>query len=155
MKVVRKKTTVIVILVGLTMLIGASTLYAQFGQRWGGAPGEHLAMVSLYLTKQLNLDASQQAQLETITQGLMAKGKTLHQMRKNTRVQLASILRADSVDAQAIQALQDQNRGIIDDFITEIGTRLTEFVNMLTPEQRQLFATVIESHGHGCGFPAQ
>jgi Spy/CpxP family protein refolding chaperone len=153
MKMTCKKTTVFGILVGLSLLIGGSILYAQSGTSWGsgfGNPEERVLMISLYLTKKLDLDASQQQGLETITQELLKKGKALHDLRANARDEFVSILRADSVDVQRIQLLQSQHQATINDFITEAGNRLTEFVNMLSPDQRQRLATLIENHASSC-----
>jgi Spy/CpxP family protein refolding chaperone len=153
MKITCKKNAAVVVLLGLSLLIGASFLYAQLGhssEPGFGNPEERALMVSLYLTKKLDLSTSQQQELGTITQALLQKGKVLHDMRMSDREQLVSILRADSVDAQQIQLLQSQHQQVINDFITEAGNRLTEFVNMLSPEQRQSLANLIEDHSNCC-----
>ena len=149
MKSVSRRTLAIVIFSGLLMLIGVPALYAYHGHggRCGfGGPGQCGEMFSLYLTKQLNLDSSQQQQLDTIMQAVKEKRKALFEVHKNTRSQLVTILQGATVDPQAIQALQDQNRAAGDDLIAQIGSGMTEFVNILTPDQRQLFATFLQKH---------
>lgn len=153
MKMTCRRSCVVGILVGLSLLIAGSILYAHSGTSWGsgfGNPEERVLMVSLYLTKKLDMDTSQQQALETITNELLKKGKALHGMRASSRDELVSILRADSVDTQRIQLLQSQHQAVITDFITEAGARLTEFVNMLSPEQRQRLAELIENHEASC-----
>jgi len=153
MKMAFKKNSVVGILLGLCLLTGASFLYAQIGrpsEPCFGNPEERAAMVSLYLTKKLDLDASQQQQLEAITQELLQKGKALRELRTSARAEVVSILRADSVDMPRIQLLKDQHQQAINDFMTEAGNRLTEFVNMLSPGQRQSLAKLIEDNAGNC-----
>jgi Spy/CpxP family protein refolding chaperone len=153
MKMTRRRTTVVGILVGLSLLIAGSILYAHGENSWGsgfGNPEERVLMVSLYLTKKLDMDTTQQQALETITNELLKKGKALHDLRTSSRDELVSILRADSVDMQRVQLLQSQHQAIIADFIAEAGSRLADFVNMLSPEQRQRLAVLIENHPTSC-----
>ena len=148
-----RKTTVVGIILGLCLLIGASSLNAHFGASQGanfGNPQEHITMMSLYLTKKLDLDTSQQQELDAIAQQLLQKGKALHELQMNTREEVLSMLKAGTVDAQRIQLLQNQHKGTISDFITEAGSRLIEFVSMLSHEQRQRLAELIEDHADGC-----
>ena len=153
MKTACKRSIAVGIILGLALLIGASYLYAQIGPWSGHGFGnyeERAAIISLYLTKKLDLDASQQQELETITHALLQKGKALRDARINARQQMVSILRANSVDAQHIQLLQNESRQALNDFVTEAGSRLTEFVNMLSPEQRQSLAKLIQDHSGCC-----
>ncbi|MFZ2444813.1 MAG: periplasmic heavy metal sensor [Syntrophobacteraceae bacterium] len=153
MKTVCRKKTVVGILLGVALLIGGSTLYAHFGPPGGagfGNPGEHAVMITAYLTKKLDLDAAQQQELDAIAQKLLEKGKTHHALHANAREEVLSILRADTVDTQRVQLLQVQHQEAISDLIAEAGNRLTEFVTMLRPEQRQRLAKLIEDHASGC-----
>lgn len=150
-----RNKTVIGILLGLTVLLaGGSALYANFGPRFGHGfhnPEMHADWIRYYLTKQLNLDDAQQQKLEGITQDLLTKGKALHQQRQATRQEALDLLRADSVDKQRIEQLVAQSRDAVDGFITTAGSRLADFVDMLTPEQRQRLAEMIETHEAGAG----
>lgn len=153
MKIACRKSMVVGMLLGLFLLMGGWSLYAHSGPPMGpgfGNPEEHVALLSMYLTKKLDLDESQQQELETIAQALLKKGAALHVLRMNARDEVLGILRADSVDAQRMQLLQDQHRETINDFIKEAGNRLTEFLNMLGPEQRQRLAKLIENHTGCC-----
>lgn len=147
-----KKAVVGIVLV-LSLIVGGSLLYAHVGAPWGSGFGSHeeqVAMVASYLTKKLDLDATQQQELDSITQKLLADGKAFHEMRNNDRQEVVGILRADTMDMQHIQLLQGRHKEMLNDFVSELGDRLVEFVKILTPEQRQRLATLIENHAGHC-----
>ncbi len=151
MKMECKRKTVVGIVLGLAILLaGGTVLHAHFGGPCGprgfGNPEEHVAMVCAYLSKKLDLDASQQQQLDVISGDLLKNGKNLHQLRTTARQELVSILRADTVDMEGLQRLQTQHQETLDEFIKQAGDRLVEFVNILTPSQRQRLAELIENH---------
>jgi Spy/CpxP family protein refolding chaperone len=153
MKIAERKGMLIGIVLGLMLLLaGGSILHAGFmGHRGPGGhdPEEHVGWIRYQLTQKLDLDASQQQELEAITQELLKKGKALHQLRNKSRQEMLSVLRADSVDGQRIEQLAAQHREQVGEFITEAGSHLAEFVNILTPRQRKQLAKMIEEHaGH-------
>jgi len=146
-----KKAAVSIILV-LSLLVGGSVLYAHMGPTWGswlGNPQERAEMLSAYLTRKLDLNATQQQELDAITQKLLAMGRAFHESRTKDRQEVLSILRADTLDMERLRLLQSRHKETLDGFISDLGDRLVEFVEILTPEQRQRLATLIENHeGH-------
>jgi len=156
-KTANRKMMVGGIFLGLILLLGGgSVLHAHFGPQWGHGyvnPEKHAARICEHLTKQLDLDESQQQELETMAQDLLEKGSSLHQLRATGRQEVLSILRADSLDRQQVERLVAQHREEIDELISAVGSRLTDFVEMLSPEQRERLAKAIEDHAGCTHFP--
>lgn len=151
MKTKSKKSIVIGICLGLMLLLaGGSALHAQrggFRGPFGFGPEGHAGMIRDHLIQQLDLDQAQKQELDAIVQDLLSKRKDFHEMRKSGREEVVEILKADTVDNARIGRLIAQHRERVGELLSAVGSRLTDFVNLLTPEQRQRLATMIESRG--------
>ena len=150
MKKSRRTTAIVGILMALTLLlVGGSVLHAHLKPLWGHggfSHEEHADWIRGRLTKELDLDASQQQELETIARDLLEKGGRLHELRSTAGGEMLTILRSESVDPQGIERLVNQHQEQIGEFITTAGHRLTDFVSLLNPDQRQRLAKLIEDH---------
>jgi Spy/CpxP family protein refolding chaperone len=148
-----KKKVMVGTAVALTLLfVGGSVLYANLRPKWGGGffnPEEHAEYLQYRLTKELDLDASQQQELQNIVQDLLEKGRTLHELRTTSRQEVLSMLRGNSIDRQRIENLRVKHQERIGEFLAVAGDRLADFLSMLTAEQKQRLADAIEKH-HGC-----
>lgn len=150
MKMAKKKRLVVAVFLGLGLLLaGLSASYAHFGTRWAsdcGNADEHVDWIRYHLSQKLDLDPSQQQKLETMARELLAKANEVHQLKTSTRQEVIGILRADTVDAVRIEQLAAQRREEVSGLITEASSKLVEFVGILTPEQRERLAKLIEDH---------
>jgi Spy/CpxP family protein refolding chaperone len=154
MKSANKKVKIMVgIALALTLLVaGGSVLYANTRPHLAGGffnPEEHADYIRYRLTRELDLDASQQQELQTMVRNLLEKGRALHELREATRQEVLSMLRENSVDRQRIENLRAKHQEKIGEFMAVAGDRLADFMNMLTTEQKQRLVDAIEKH-HGC-----
>ena len=128
-----KKTALLVttFLLGFSLLLFGGCRHAQGGKE------AHLDFVIDYLDAVLDLDATQQAQLDGIKQELLTELEGLEASRKEMRPMLREQLAAAQIDTAVVkQAIADHRRQL--DRIAELAVdRLAEFHATLTPEQRQ------------------
>jgi Spy/CpxP family protein refolding chaperone len=157
MKTANKKVRVGFALALILLVAGGSVLYANVRPHLGGGlfdPREHAGYIQYRLTKELDLDASQQKELQTMVRDLLEKGRAHQGLHETTIQEVLSMLRENSVDRQRIENLGARHQEEIGEFITVAGYRLADFMNILTAEQKQRLADAIEKH-HSSHFHSE
>lgn len=157
MKTANKKVKVGFALALILLVAGGSVLYANMRPLMGGGffdPQEHADYIQYRLTRELDLDASQQKELQTMVRDLLEKGRAHHELRETAIQEVLSMLRENSADRQRIENLRTKHQEAIGEFMTVAGNRLADFMNMLTADQKQRLADAIEKH-HSSHFHSE
>jgi Spy/CpxP family protein refolding chaperone len=98
-----------------------------------------------YISETLDLNESQQAQLEQIKDELMAKAQEMHADKASMHAELVTQLRSEEIDQVRVKALVAEHRAKMDEIIDLIVVRLAEFHKTLTPEQKEKLIAKIET----------
>ena len=98
-----------------------------------------------YISETLDLNESQQAQLNQIKDELMAKAHGMHADKESMREELVAQLRSEEIDQERVKVLIADHRAKMDDIIDLIVVRLAEFHKTLTPEQKEKLIAKIET----------
>ena len=116
------------------------------------SPDQKAEFMVDYVSEALDLNESQQVQLDQIKDELVEKGIQMHADRAAMHAELAAQLRSDEIDQGRIIAMVTERRVKMEELINLGIERLAEFHKTLTPEQREKLVAKLESfkkwHGH-------
>jgi protein CpxP len=98
-----------------------------------------------YISETLDLDDSQQAQLNQIKDELMAKARQIRAGQASMHAELVAQLRSEEIDQARVKALIAEHRAQMDEIIDLIVVRLAEFHRTLSPEQKEKLIAKIET----------
>ena len=129
-----------ILLIG--MLISGVALFSGCRRHSHGHKAEFMVD---YISEALDLNESQQAQLDQIKDELMAKAKGMHADKESLHEELVTQLRSEEIDQVRVKAVIAEHREKIDEIIDLIVVRLAEFHKTLTPEQKEKLIAKIET----------
>ena len=98
-----------------------------------------------YISETLDLNESQQAQLDQIKDELMAKAQQMHADKEPMYEELVAQLRSEEIDQARVKALIAERRAKMDEIVDLVVVRLAEFHKTLTPEQKEKLIAKIET----------
>ena len=98
-----------------------------------------------YISETLDLNESQQAQLDQIKDELMTKAQQMHTDKESMHGELVAQLRSEEIDQERVKALIAEHRAKMDEIIDLAVVRLAEFHKTLTPEQKEKLIAKIET----------
>ena len=97
------------------------------------------------ITETLDLDESQQTQLNEIKDEVMLKAKQMHTDKESMREELIVQLRSEQIDQVRVKALIAEHRAKMDEIIDLLVERLSEFHRTLSSEQKEKLVAKIET----------
>ncbi len=127
----------------ITILAAGGLLLSGFKNR---SPEKQLEHLSKHITKKLDLNEEQQAQLENSTAGLLEKKRQLL-ADQSIKESIIAELRSNSFDEQRLNEVLTQQIDSAQDVITSAVSDLAEFHRSLNPEQRERFVALVEKTG--------
>jgi len=146
----KKKRILIAVIVFVTLaLVLAACGHSRFAGYHGVSPEKRVEWVKQHISDELNLDAAQNAKLDAIAEDLMTRRKKMAPEREKGRLELAALVRTDTLNRADLEQLVDKKRAHIEEVIDVVMDHAVEFHQMLTPEQRTLLAEKIEKHEKG------
>jgi Spy/CpxP family protein refolding chaperone len=98
-----------------------------------------------YISEALDLNESQQAQLDQIKDELMAKAKGMHADKESLHEELVTQLRSEEIDQVRVKAVIAEHREKMDEIIDLMVVHLAEFHKTLTAEQKEKLIAKIET----------
>ena len=98
-----------------------------------------------YISETLDLNESQQAQLDQIKDELMTKAKGMHADKESMHAELVVQLRSEEIDQVRVKAVIAEHRAQMDEIVDLVVVRLAEFHKTLTPEQKEKLIAKIET----------
>ena len=98
-----------------------------------------------YITETLDLNESQQAQLNQIKEELLEKAQQMHTNKESMHEELVNQLRSEEIDQALVKAKIAEHRAQMDDIINLVVVRFAEFHKTLTPEQKEKLIAKIET----------
>jgi len=129
-----------ILLIG--MLISGVALFSGCRRHSHGHKAEFIVD---YISETLDLNDSQQAQLDQIKDELMEKAKLMHADKASMHAELVAQLRSEEIDQELVQAKIAEHRAKMDEIVDLIVVRLSEFHKTLTPEQKEKLIAKIET----------
>ena len=129
-----------ILLIG--MLVSGAALFSGCRRHSHGHKAEFMVD---YISETLDLNESQQAQLDQIKDALMEKARLMHADKESMREELVTQLRSEEIDQVRVKAVIAEHREKIDEIIDLIVVRLAEFHKTLTPEQKEKLIAKIET----------
>ena len=129
-----------ILLIG--MLISGVALFSGCRRHSHGHKAEFMVD---YISEALDLNESQQAQLDQIKDELMAKAKGMHADKESLHEELVTQLRNEEIDQVRVKAVIAEHREKMDEIIDLVVVRLAEFHKTLTAEQKEKLIAKIET----------
>ena len=106
-----------------------------------------------YITETLDLNESQQEQLNQIKDEVMAEAKEMHANKESMHAELVTQLRSEEIDQTLVKARVAEHRAKMDRIIDLLVVRIAEFHKTLTPKQKEKLVAKLETfkkwHGKG------
>ena len=124
------------------MLISGVALFSGCRRHSHGHKAEFMVD---YISETLDLNESQQAQLDQIKDELMAKAQQMHADKESMHAELVAQLRSEEIDQMRVKAVVAEHRTQMDEIIDLIVDRLAEFHRTLTPAQKEKLISKIET----------
>ena len=134
------KKVLYILLIG--MLISGVALFSGCRRHSQGHKAEFMVD---YISEALDLNESQQAQLDQIKDELMAKAKGMHADKESLHEELVTQLRSEEIDQARVKAVIAEHREKMDEIIDLVVVRLAEFHKTLTAEQKEKLIAKIET----------
>ena len=129
-----------ILLIG--MLISGVGLFSGCRRHSHGHKAEFMVD---YISEALDLNESQQAQLDQIKDELMAKAKGMHADKESLHEELVTQLRSEEIDQARVKAVIAEHREKMDEIIDLMVVHLAEFHKTLTAEQKEKLIAKIET----------
>jgi Spy/CpxP family protein refolding chaperone len=98
-----------------------------------------------YISETLDLNDSQQAQLNQIKDEVMTKARQMRTDKESMREEFVAQLRSEEIDEMRVKAVIAAHRAQMDEVVDLIVDRLSEFHKTLTPEQKEKLVAKIET----------
>jgi Spy/CpxP family protein refolding chaperone len=98
-----------------------------------------------YVTETLDLNESQQEQLNQIKDEVLAEAKEMHANRESMHAELVAQLRSEEIDQAFVRAGIAEHRAKMDRIIDLLVVRIAEFHRTLTPEQKEKLVAKLET----------
>ncbi len=98
-----------------------------------------------YISETLDLNESQQVQLDQIKDELIAKARPMHADKESLHEELVAQLRTEEIDQVRVKAVIAEHRAQMDEIVDLVVVRLAEFHKTLTPEQKEKLIAKIET----------
>jgi Spy/CpxP family protein refolding chaperone len=98
-----------------------------------------------YIGETLDLNESQQAQLDQIKDELLAKARLMHADKESMHEELVTQLRSEEIDQVRVKAVIAEHRVQMDEIVDLVVLRLSEFHKTLTLEQKEKLISKIET----------
>ena len=98
-----------------------------------------------YISETLDLNESQQEQLDQIKDELLTKAQDMHADKASMHEELVAQLRSEEIDQMRVKGLIAEHRAKMDEIVDLVVIRLSEFHKTLTPEQKEKLIAKIET----------
>ena len=89
------------------------------------------------VTDELNLNESQQTELENVRQEILTVRKEMHADRQSTHDEILTMLDQPQLDRQKVLSMVEQKTGSINQYAPQLINALGDFYDSLSDEQRQ------------------
>lgn len=107
-------------------------------------PQERADCLVQKIVARLDLDQGQQQQLKRIEGEVLAKGAEMRAHREGDFAELIALLKSDQIDPTRFKIDVDLHQARAHELVAFIGEKFREFHDLLTPEQRQKAAQLLE-----------
>ena len=126
-----------------SIIVLCLSLLTFAGCRHRGHHGGAAFMID-YLSEALDLNESQQAQLDEIKEEMFAKAKEVRAKKRAQHDEFMALIKSEQIDPVQLKAMVAEHRAQMDEVVDMAVDRVVAFHNTLTPEQKEKLATKIE-----------
>ena len=126
-----------------SIIVLSLSLLTFAGCRHRGHHGGAAFMID-YLSEALDLNESQQAQLDEIKEEMFAKAKEVHAKKRAQHDEFMALITSEQIDPVQLKAMVAEHRAQMDEVVDMGIDRVVAFHSTLTPEQKEKLATKIE-----------
>jgi len=137
-----------IVFVSLALVLAACG-HSHFAGYHGATPEKRVEWVKKHIADELKLDEAQTAKLDAIATDLLDRRKKMAPEREKGRLELAELVRSETLNRADLERLVDTKRAPIEEMIDVVMDHAVDFHQMLSPEQRILLAEKIETHEKG------
>ena len=124
------------------MLISGVALFSGCRRHSHGHKAEFMVD---YISETLDLNESQQAQLDQIKDELLAKAQQMHADKDSMHAELVAQLRSEEIDQVRVKAVIAEHRAQMDEIVDLVVLHMAEFHRTLTPAQKEKLISKIET----------
>lgn len=110
------------------------------------SPEERAEWVTKKITKELDLNESQKQTLAAIKTDLLAKHAAEKAERESQLRQFTELMRKDTIDTTKLAELKKKHQQLRDRAEEQFLAKIVEFHKVLTPEQRNKSADLLQKH---------
>ena len=133
-----RKTTITVSMIALSLFLLFFTGCRHRGHHSGAE-----FMID-YMSEALDLNESQQAQLDEIKEEMFAKAREMRAKKSAQHDELMALIKSEQIDAGQLKTLVAEHRAQMDEVVDMAVDRVVAFHSTLTPDQKEKLAAKIE-----------
>ena len=134
----KKKKLLVLVLVGFFTVL---TLFSGCRHHTRSHKAEFMVD---YITEALDLNQTQETELNRMKDEIMEKSRQLHANREAMFNEMVSQLRSEEIDQDRVRVIIADHRAQMDELIDFALPRLVDFHRTLTPEQREKLISKLE-----------
>jgi len=127
------------------LIARVTTCYILFSGCRRHSHGHKAEFMVDYISETLDLNDTQQAQLNQIKDDVMTKARQMRTDKESMREEFVAQLRSEEIDEVRVKAVIAEHSAQMDEVVDLIVGRMAEFHKTLTPEQKEKLVTKIET----------
>lgn len=136
------KISAVLMIAAVGMMFGACR--HQFSGFY--SPEERIAHLVDKIENELALEAAQKEELQDIVQEVKVKLSDLAQKRQAGHQEITALVRRETITQADLNEMMERRHKKMEELADFAGQEFIRFHTMLSPEQREKLATIIESH---------
>ena len=147
----RSKVVFMVLIVGIigsALVFGACSKHRSWGHH---SPEKKAEYMMEHLTDELNLNASQQEVLKGMKAEMLGMHSSHQADRSTLHKRIIEQIKSEKIDQQVVLSLMDEKHKQMETTIKTLVQRFADFHKVLTPEQRNKLAKLVEDHSEHRG----
>jgi Spy/CpxP family protein refolding chaperone len=136
----------LLVIASLVFIFGFRGYHGGHGGFFHATPEERMEFFTDKIAKRLALDDAQIKQLQSMGQEVLEKRVEMHSWHDSISDTIHNEFLKDEVNKENIDKIVSESRQKIDEMLSLIASRMIQFHQMLTPEQRKKLVTAVEEH---------
>jgi periplasmic protein CpxP/Spy len=101
------------------------------------SPEQMADRITEKLKSKLDLNASQQQELESIKEEVKKKMAEMKKNHASRKEEFLTLLQSDTIDKEKLKKMHDERKAKMDEFSTVMIDKLVKFHSTLSPEQKE------------------
>jgi Spy/CpxP family protein refolding chaperone len=136
----------LLVIASLIFVFGFRAYRGGHGSLFHATPEERMEFFTDKIAERLELDNAQKEQLQVMGQELLEKRVEMHAWHVSIGDAIHDELLKSEMNKENLDNIVSESRQKIDEMLSLVASRIVQFHQLLTPEQREKLVTVIEEH---------